>query len=132
MNYELSKEEKKIKSFTDLYAWKEAHKLVIMIYKVTRQFPKDELFGLTNQIRRAAVSVTSNIAEGFSRNTFRDKTQFYSISLGSLTEVQNQLLIARDVGYIDNKIFQEIGGQTVIVSKLCNGLLKSNRSKHNS
>lgn len=130
MNYELSKE--KIRSFTDLNAWKEAHRLVIIIYKTTKQFPKDELFGLTNQIRRAVVSITSNIAEGFSRNTFRDKTQFYSIALGSLTEVQNQLLVARDVGYIDNKIFQEIGGQTVTVSKLCNGLLKSNRSKHNS
>lgn len=131
MNYE-SREEKKIKSFTDLNVWKEAHKLVIMIYKTTRQFPKDELFGLTNQIRRASVSITSNIAEGFSRNTFKDKTQFYSIALGSLTEVQNQILVARDVGYIDNVLFREIGNQTVIVSKLCNGLLKSNRSKHNS
>lgn len=131
MNNELG-EESKIRSFTDLNVWKEAHKLVIMIYKTTKNFPKDELFGLTNQIRRAVVSITSNIAEGFSRNSFKDKTQFYSIALGSLTEVQNQLLVSRDVGYIDNKIFQEIGGQTVIVSKLCNGLLKSNRSKHNS
>ncbi|MFA6269668.1 MAG: four helix bundle protein [Candidatus Paceibacterota bacterium] len=131
MNYELSKEQK-IKSFTDLNVWKEGHKLVIMIYKTTKNFPKDEIFGLTNQIRRAVVSITSNIAEGFSRNTFKDKAQFYSIALGSLTEVQNQLLVSRDVGYIDNKIFQEIGGQTVIVSKLCNGLLKSNRLKHNS
>ena len=131
MNYEL-KEENKIRSFTDLNVWKEAHKLVIMIYKATKQFPKDELFGLTNQIRRAVVSITSNIAEGFSRNTFKDKTQFYSIALGSLTETQNQLLVARDVGYIDNNLFKEIGNQTVVVSKLCNGLLKSNRSKHNS
>ena len=131
MNQEL-KTEIKIKSFTDLYVWKEAHKLVIMIYKVTKIFPKEEQFGLTNQIRRVAVSVTSNIAEGFSRNTFKDKTQFYSIALGSLTETQNQLLIARDIGYIENKIFQELGNQTVTVSKLCNGLLKSNRAKHNS
>lgn len=131
MNYESSKEQK-IKSFTDLYAWKEGHKLVIMIYKATKQFPKDELFGLTNQIRRAAVSITSNLAEGFSRNTFKDKTQFYSIALGSLTETQNQLLVARDVDYMDNILFKEIGNQTVVVSKLCNGLLKSNRSKHNS
>ena len=131
MNYEL-REENKIRSFTDLNVWKEGHKLVIMIYKVTKQFPKDELFGLTNQIRRAVVSITSNIAEGFSRNTFKDKTQFYSIALGSLTETQNQLLVARDVGYIDNNLFKEIGNQTVVVSKLCNGLLKSNRSKHNS
>src|SRR3989344_8161391 len=131
MNQEL-KTEIKIKSFTDLYVWKEAHKLVIMIYKVTKIFPKEEQFGLTNQIRRAAVSVTSNIAEGFSRNTFKDKTQFYSIALGSLTETQNQLLIARDIGYIENKIFQELGNQTVTVSKLCNGLLKSKRAKTNS
>jgi len=130
MNYESSTE--KIRSFTDLNVWKEAHKLVIMIYKATKQFPKDELFGLTNQIRRAVVSITSNIAEGFSRNTFKDKTQFYSIALGSLTETQNQLLVARDVGYMDNILFKEIGNQTVIVSKLCNGLLKSNRRKHNS
>ena len=113
-------------------AWKEGYKLVIMVYKATKQFPKDELFGLTNQIRRAAVSITSNVAEGFSRNTFKDKTNFYAIALGSLTETQNQLLVARDVGYIDNNLFKEIGNQTVVVSKLCNGLLKSNRSKHNS
>ena len=125
-------EEKKIKSFTDLNTWKEAHKLVIMIYKITKNFPKDELFGLTNQIRRAAVSITSNIAEGFSRSSFKEKSNFYSIALGSLTETQNQLLVARDVGYIDNGTFQEIGNQTVIVSKLCNGLLKSTRSQHNS
>ncbi|MEK7200794.1 MAG: four helix bundle protein [Patescibacteria group bacterium] len=131
MNNEL-REENKIRSFTDLNVWKEGHKLVIMIYKATRQFPKDELFGLTNQIRRAVVSITSNIAEGFSRNTFKDKTQFYSIALGSLTEVQNQLLVSRDVGYMDNVMFKEIGNQTVVVSKLCNGLLKSNRLKHNS
>lgn len=131
MEYEL-REENKIRSFTDLNVWKEGHKLVIMIYKATKNFPKDELFGLTNQIRRAVVSITSNIAEGFSRNTFKDKTQFYAIALGSLTEVQNQLLVARDVGYIDNTAFKEIGNQTVVVSKLCNGLLKSNRSKHNS
>jgi four helix bundle protein len=87
--------------------WKEGHKLVVMIYKATKRFPKDELFGLTNQIRRAAVSITSNIAEGFSRNTFKDKTNFYAIALGSLTETQNQLLVARDVGYMDNNLFKE-------------------------
>lgn len=96
MNQELSK----IKSFTDLNTWKEAHKLVLLIYKITKQFPHEEQFGLTNQIRRAVVSITSNIAEGFSRSSYKEKSQFYSISLGSLTEVQNQLLIARDLKYI--------------------------------
>ncbi len=131
MSHEL-REENKIRSFTDLNAWKEAHKLVIMVYKITKEFPKEETFGLTNQIRRAVVSITSNIAEGFSRNTFKDKTQFYAISLGSLTEVQNQLLIAKDIGYISKEIFKEAANQTVVISKLCNGLLKSNRLKHNS
>ena len=116
--------ENKIKSFTDLNAWKEGHKLVIIIYKQTKEFPKEELFSLTNQIQRASVSITSNIAEGFSRRSEKEKIQFYYIALGSLTEVQNQLLIARDIGYIKNETFKQIADQTVIVSKLCNGLIK--------
>ncbi len=112
----------KIRSFTDLKAWQEAHKLVLMVYEITKRFPRDEIFGLTNQMRRAAVSVTSNIAEGFSRTTNKDKAQFYSISLGSLTELQNQLLIGRDVKYVVEKEFPEIAKQTVLVSKLVNGL----------
>jgi four helix bundle protein len=86
----------KIKSFTDLNAWKQGHALVLLIYGMTKQFPKEEMFGLTNQIRRAVVSITSNISEGFSRNSSKEKAQFYFTALGSLTEVQNQLLIARD------------------------------------
>ena len=86
----------KIKSFTDLYAWQEGHKLVIMVYKVTKSFPKEEVFGMVSQMRRCVISITSNIAEGFSRNTTKDKVQFYCIAHGSLTELQNQLLAARD------------------------------------
>jgi len=118
----------KIRSFTDLVVWKESHKLVLMIYETTKKFPKDELFGLTNQIRRASVSITSNIAEGFSRNSYKEKTQFYAISLGSLTEVQNQLLIARDTGFISKDVFDKIADQTVLISKLCNGLIKKSKS----
>ncbi len=115
----------KIESFTDLNAWKEAHKLVLMIYKMTKSFPKEEIFALTSQIRRAAVSIVSNIAEGFSRRSQPDKRQFYAIALGSLTETQSQLLISRDLSYLPNDDFNLIANQSVVVSKLINGLIKS-------
>ena len=118
----------KIKSFTDLDAWKEGHRLVLMIYKITKNFPKDELFGLTSQIRRCAVSITSNIAEGFSRQSYKEKIQFYSIALGSVTELQNQLLIARDVKYIKQEEFLLIAEKSVKVHKIINGLIKSSRN----
>lgn len=118
----------KIKSFTDLNAWKNGHLLILYIYKLTKLFPKEEIFGLTSQIRRSAVSITSNIAEGFSRQSYKEKVQFYSISLGSLTELQNQLLIARDIGYLDNKNFQKICYKTIVAHKLINGLIKSSKN----
>lgn len=125
----MEQENNTIKTFTDLNAWQEAHRLVLMIYKATKVFPKGETFGLTNQIRRAAVSITSNIAEGFSRCSSKEKTQFYSTALGSLTEVQNQLLVAKDVKYIDKEEFTLIASQSVRVHKLINGLTKSAMSK---
>lgn len=115
----------KIKSFTGLNVWREGHKLVLEIYKQTQQFPKEEKFGLTDQIRRAAVSITSNIAEGFSRFNKKEKRQFYRIALGSLTELQNQLLIARDISYLSKERFIFLAELTVVVSKLLNGLIKS-------
>lgn len=114
----------KIKSFTDLYAWQEGHKLVLMVYKATEDFPSKEVFGLTSQMRRSAVSITSNIAEGFSRNTAKDKVQFYSIAHGSLTELQNQIIIVRDIKYLERKIFKKIANQTITVHKLITGLKK--------
>lgn len=114
----------KIQSFTDLYAWQAAHKLVITIYRCTKEFPTEEKFGLTNQLRRAAVSVTSNIAEGFSRQLPREKVQFYYQALSSLTEVQSQLLVARDIQYLPMDEFGNCAKQTIIVSKLINGLIK--------
>jgi len=99
-----------------------------MIYKITEKFPSNEMFGLINQIRRCAVSVTSNIAEGFSRASYKDKANFCSMSLGSLTELQNQLIISRDVGYISGEIYAELNQQSVSVHKLINGLIKSSKS----
>lgn len=123
-NYEF----RKIKSFTDLNAWKESHRLVLMIYQSTNKFPKEEIFGLTNQLRRAGISLTSNIAEGFSRNSWREKLQFYCMSLGSLTEIQNQLLIAKDVVYLSKEDFNVLAQQSVEVSKVINGLIKKTKT----
>jgi len=113
-----------IQSFTDLNAWKLGHEVVLLVYKYTKEFPKDEIFGLVSQMRRSAVSITSNIAEGFSRYSWKEKHQFYRTALGSLTELQNQLLVARDVGYMSNNDFQLIAGKSIDASKLINGLLK--------
>lgn len=122
----------KIISFTDLNAWKEGHKLVLIVYGATKDFPQKETFGLTNQMRRAVVSVTSNVAEGFSRMSVNDKYHFYSMAHGSLMELQNQLLIARDVQYLQEIKFDEIIRQTIVVSKLISGLkrIKSQNTKH--
>src|SRR3989339_456104 len=117
----------KIRSFTDLNAWKSGHTLVVEIYEITKSFPKEELFGLTSQMRRCAVSITSNIAEGFSRQSYKEKIQFYSISHGSLTELQNQLLIAMDVGYLKNKTFDRLAKKSVEVHKILSGLIKSSK-----
>ncbi len=115
----------KIKSFTDLSTWKEAHKLVLLIYKLLDNYPQKEQFALSDQTRRCCVSISSNIAEGFSRQGKKEKIQFYFMSKGSLTELQNQLLIARDVGYLTNEQFHSAASQTVIVGKLLSGLIKS-------
>ncbi len=115
----------KIQSFTGLIAWQKGHKLVLDIYKITTNFPKGELFGLISQIRRAAVSITSNIAEGFSRKSPKEKAQFYYMALGSLTEIQNQLLISKDLAYINQNEFQVLADNTVELSKLIHGLIKS-------
>jgi four helix bundle protein len=124
----MNHESRKIKSFTDLNAWKEGHKLVLMIYEITKNFPKEEIFGLTSQIRRCTVSITSNIAEGFSRQSYKEKVRFYSIALGSITELQNQLLIAKDIGYITKEQFQDIAEQSIKVHKITNGLIKSSKN----
>ena len=127
-------EENKIKitKFTDLYAWQEGHKLVIEIYEITKEFPKEERFCLIDQMRRAAVSITSNIAEGFSRLSYLEKIRFYSIGQGSLTEIQNQLIISKYLNYLTIQVFDGIFKQTEVVHKLINGLIKGARIINNS
>jgi len=117
----------KIKSFTDLVAWQEARQLSLLIYRTTMSFPKEELYCLTSQIRRSAISISSNIAEGFSRPYYKDKVKFYFIALGSLTETQNQILLAKDLNYLSEEGFKLIADKTILTHKLINGLIKASR-----
>jgi four helix bundle protein len=88
-----------IRNFRDLIVWQKAHEFVLVIYHLTKLFPDDEKFGLTSQIRRAAVSVAANIAEGFARFGKQDKLRFYNIAQGSLEETKYYLILAKDLGY---------------------------------
>ena len=117
----------KIKSFTDLVTWQKAHRLVLSIYEVTKSFPKEEVYSLVDQMRRCVISITSNIAEGFSRKSYKEKVQFYFMALGSSTELQNQLLISKDVGYISKEEFHQLADQSIEVNKLINGLIKGSK-----
>jgi len=114
-----------IKHFTDLLAWQKNHDLVLEVYQLTKKFPKDELFGLTSQIRRAVVSITSNIAEGFGRYYFNEKIRFYRIAKGSATEVQNQLIIAKDLKYITIEEFNKIKVVSFEGYKLTCGIIQA-------
>ncbi len=120
-----------IQNFTDLAAWKEGHKLVLMTYTLTKKFPQYENYGLADQMRRCVVSITSNIAEGFSRQSFKEKVQFYSMAQGSVTELQNQLMVARDVKYINETEFRAADAQSLTVHKIVSGLIRGSKSRLN-
>lgn len=118
----------KIREFTDLKAWQEAHQLVLFIYLATKSFPKDEMFVLTSQMRRAAVSITSNIAEGFGRRSYKEKVQFYYLAQGSLSELKSQLLVSRDVHYLPEENFNAIMRQVGSTHRLLQGLLTKSKT----
>ena len=114
----------KIQSFTDLIVWQKGHELVLEVYRMTKKFPKEELFALVSQIRRAVVSVTSNIAEGFGRTSKKEKLHFYSFAYGSLLEVRNQLFVAKDLNYIAENEFIQVSDCAIEISKMLQGLMK--------
>ena len=113
-----------IKNFYDLETWKAAHQLALQIYRITKNFPKDELYGIVSQLRRAASSVGANIAEGFERYYYKDKVRFYHQARASVAEVQNFLFLSRDLAYIDDKIFDDSFEKLRDIGKLLNGLIK--------
>lgn len=111
------------KGHRDLVAWQKAMKLVSEIYRATRGFPKEEIYGLTVQLRRAAVSVPSNLAEGRGRTSRREFHQFVSQARGSLTEVETQLEIAQDLGYLDEAAAVDLLKKASEIARMLNGLL---------
>ena len=113
------------KDFKDLLAWKKGHEVMLFVYRETKQFPSHELFSLVNQMRRAAISVTSNIAEGFGRRTLPEKIRFYDIAIGSLYELQSQIIAAKDLGYLSEQNYDELESETISAQKLLNGLISS-------
>ena len=112
-----------INSHRDLIAWQESLRLVEIVYRDTADFPRDETFGLRNQIRRAAVSIPSNIAEGSARNTTGELVQFLGIARGSLAELETQLELAARLGYLTKAT--DANNQVIRVGKLVSALLKS-------
>ncbi|HET6924884.1 MAG TPA: four helix bundle protein [Candidatus Saccharimonadales bacterium] len=118
-----------VRTFRDLRVWQAAYDMTVALYRQCEQFPKHELYALTNQMTRAAVSVCSNIAEGFGRRSLREKDQFYAMANGSLTELENQLLICRGVGYITSAQFLDLQRRCYATHKMLVALQNVNRSK---
>jgi len=109
--------------YRDLIAWQKAKRLALDIYRCTRNFPRDEIYGLTSQMRRAAVSVPSNIAEGKGRYSQKELVHFLYLARGSLLELETQLSIARDLDYIDLLAFKTLESETEELGRILNGLI---------
>lgn len=118
-----------IKDFKDLAVWQKSHKLVLQIYKMTGEFPADERFGLISQMRRAAVSIPANIAEGFRKRGKKDKMNYYNIAQGSLDEIIYYLILSKDLGYLKSNETQIADSEEI--HKMLYGLIDSlDRSAH--
>jgi four helix bundle protein len=113
-----------IKNFYDLKVWRDAHEIALIIYKETKFFPKEEQFGMSSQIRRAASSVTANIAEGFGRFHYKDKIRFYLQARGSAVELQDHIFLSKDLSYLSPKSARDLFVKITIVIKELNGLIK--------
>ena len=119
-----------VKSFKDLIVWQKAMDLVAEVYRITKQFPKEEIYSLTNQLRRAAVSIPSNIAEGQARQSTAEFRNFLSIARGSLAEVETQLLIAQRLNYLTQEQLSEIMTIHQEVSKMLPALMNKLTTRH--
>lgn len=118
-------QKKKLKSFKDLLVWKKAYQLCLNIYKVTKDFPAEERYSLSSQIRRSASSIPSNIAEGYGRKNRKEYIQFLYIAYGSNCELETQLLLARDLNYIKDRKEEDVISQMREVGIMLKALIKS-------
>jgi four helix bundle protein len=118
-----------VKSYRELIAWQKAMDYVVLVYQATARFPKEELYGLVSQLRRSAVSVPSNIAEGQGRQSTRDLLNFLAIAYGSLNESQTQVLIAERLQYLDGEQAARLMEASHEVARLINGLCNSLRKE---
>lgn len=111
--------------FKELIVWQKSIDLVTKIYKVTEKFPSSEIYGLTSQLKRASISIPSNIAEGNTRRSKADYVQFLRIARGSCSEVETQIIISKNLGFIDEIKFDELSSSIIEISKMLNGLINS-------
>ncbi|HEX3152262.1 MAG TPA: four helix bundle protein [Gemmataceae bacterium] len=114
-----------VQNYKDLIAWRKAMDLVVEVYQTTTAFPNDERFGLTNQVRRAAVSIPSNIAEGQGRGPSQDFVRFLCIARGSLQEIDTQVILATRLDYIPQERYDRLSDQIIELAKVLNGLIRS-------
>ena len=115
-----------VKSYKELLIWQKGIKIVFLVYKLTKDFPKEEIYALTSQLKRASVSIPSNIAEGFGRQTDKSFNHFLNISRGSLNEIETQLIIAKELEFvIDNNLYDEIIFLIEEESKMINAFSKN-------
>ena len=120
-------------SFEQLTVWQQAHAFVLEVYKITKQFPKEEIYGLTSQFKRAAVSIAANIAEGYRKRGIKDKLRYYNISQGSADECLYYIILSRDLGFITTEVYEQLNNQLDLVSRLlnsyCQGIIKKSGEK---
>lgn len=114
-----------MRDFKTLDVWKKSHELTLDVYRETAGFPIDERYGLTSQIRRASVSIASNLAEGCGRGSQADYLRFVHMAAGSATEVECQLLISRDLGYLEQSISDELDNRIQQIKRMLSGLIRS-------
>ncbi|MBI5402566.1 MAG: four helix bundle protein [Ignavibacteriae bacterium] len=119
--------EEKSKCFENVKLWQKAHKFVLDIYKITKQFPREELYGLTSQIRRASVSITANFVEGFKKKSISDKARYYNIAQGSLNETKYYLRLVKDLEYYDTtELNNELEEIAKMLEAYTNALFRNN------